>query len=606
MMSDLIHYSIRPSFPEAHIFSVTLMVKQPDEAGQVLSLPAWIPGSYMIRDFARHIVSIRASCEGEAVVLAKLDKLTWQAGPVCGTLLVTYEVYAWDLSVRGAHLDTSHGFFNGTSVFMQVVGQEHTAVVVLIDKPEGIDYLPWKAATSMPERSVDRQGFGSYVASNYQHLIDYPVEMGNYQELKFQVQGIPHRMAITGRCSVDVQRIAQDLQKICTHHAQFFGELPLTRYLFLTMVVGDGYGGLEHRDSTSLMCKRDDLPVKDMAEITKGYRGFLGLCSHEYFHLWNVKRIRPELLKRASLSQEVHTKLLWAFEGITSYYDDLALVRSGCIEPSSYLDLMAQTVTRVMRGTGRLKQSIAESSFDAWTRFYKQDENAPNAIVSYYTKGSLVAFGLDMLLRDVTNDVSSLDKLMRTLWERHGKPDIGVPEDGLEKLASELAGCDLSDYFNQAVHDTADLSLADWFASVGIGYRLRPAKNQEDWGGHCDDPAENKPRQDIGVRYKQQGDMVVLTHVLDAGAAQAAGLAAGDKLVAIDGLQVSAVNLEPLVAQSGKGEEISVHAFRRDELMTFQLLPKVAPSDTCELRLLPDDECIGRQLLRRREWLSLA
>lgn len=605
-MPDLIQYSISPSSPEAHIFAVTLVVKQPDDAGQVLSLPAWIPGSYMIRDFARHIVSIKASCEGDRVRLAKLDKQTWRADPVRGALTVVYEVYAWDLSVRGAHLDTRHGFFNGTSVFLQVAGQEHTAAVVMIDRPEGAEYLSWSVATSMPVRSVDGQGFGSYLTGSYQHLIDYPVEMGTYQELEFQVQGIPHQMAITGRCSVDRQRLARDLQKICTHHAQFFGELPVSRYLFLTMAVGDGYGGLEHLDSTSLMCKREDLPVRDMSEITKGYRDFLGLCSHEYFHLWNVKRIRPELLKQGDLSHEVHTQLLWAFEGITSYYDDLALVRSGSIEPSSYLDLMARTVTRVMRGSGRLKQSVAESSFDAWTRFYKQDENAPNAIVSYYTKGSLVAFGLDMLLRDVTNDRYSLDQLMRMLWERHGKPDIGVPEDGLERLASELAGRDLSDYFTQAVYGTGELSLADWFASLGIGYRLRPAKNQEDWGGHCDNPADIQPRKDIGVRYKQQGDMLLLTHVLDAGAAQAAGLSAGDKMLAIDGIQVHKANLELLVSQPDQGAGLTVHAFRRDELMTFQLLPKDAPSDTCDLWLLPDNECTGRQLLRRREWLALA
>ena len=605
-MPDLIQYTISPSSPEAHIFSVTLIVKQPDEAGQVFTLPAWIPGSYMIRDFARHIVSIRAYCEGDPVPISKLDKQTWRADPVHGTLAIAYEVYALDLSVRGAHLDTTHGFFNGTSVFLQVAGQEKVPAVVVMEKPWGKAYGSWKLATSMPARSIDQQGFGSYEASDYQRLIDYPVEMGNYQELEFHVQGIVHRMAISGRCSLDKQRLATDLQKICSHHAQFFGELPVNQYLFLTMVVGDGYGGLEHLDSTSLICKREDLPFKDMPEISKGYRGFLGLCSHEYFHLWNVKRIQPELLKQADLSREVHTELLWAFEGITSYYDDLALLRSGCIEPSSYLDLMAQTVTRVMRGSGRLKQSVAESSFDAWTRFYKQDENSPNAIVSYYTKGALVAFGLDMLLRDETDDTSSLDQLMSAMWERYGKPGIGVPEEGLEQLASELAGRDLSAYFEQAVHGTSDLPLHDWFACLGIGYRLRPANNQEDLGGYCEQPAEIVARQDIGVRCKQGVDMPELIQVLDAGAAQQAGLAPGDKLIAIDGLQVNSSNLEQLLARSGRGSDISVHAFRRGELMTFQLSPKAAPSDTCELWLLADEECSERQLLRRRDWLAVA
>lgn len=604
MIPGQIQYSIRPSSPEAHIFSVTLIVKQPEETGQVLSLPAWIPGSYMIRNFARHIVSIRAHCEGEPVSLSRLDKQTWKALPVTGALALEYEVYAWDLSVRGAHLDTAHGFFNGTSVFLQVHGQEDVPAGVNIERPGSKECASWKVATSMPTKSVDQQGFGRYEATNYGHVIDCPVEMGDYQELEFQVQGIPHSMTFTGRCFVDKRRIARDLQKICTHHALFFGDLPVKQYLFLTMVTGEGYGGLEHLDSTSLMCRRDDLPAKDMQEISKGYRSFMGLCSHEYFHLWNVKRIRPEVLRQADLSGEVHTELLWAFEGITSYYDDLALVRSGCIEPSSYLDLMAETVTRVMRGSGRLKQSVADSSYDAWTRFYQQDENAPNAIVSYYSKGALIAFGLDMLLRDHSSDELSLDDLMRKLWKRYGKTNIGVPEDGVERLASEIAGTDLSEFFNQSVHGTTDLPLVDWFASLGIGYRLGAAKDQKDSGGYCDKPGIRKPGLVIGARYRQQGDMVELTHVMDDGAAQAAGLSAGDKLLAVNGLQVSRNSLDSLVGQSDAGAALTVHAFRRDELMVFQLQPTAAALDTCDLWLLPDEECNARQLARRSQWLA--
>ncbi len=603
-MPDLIQYRIYPSSPEAHIFSVTLLVKTPTASGQLLSLPAWIPGSYMIRDFARNLISITASCDGDPVTLSKLDKQTWKVAQVSGELKIQYEVYAWDLSVRGAHLDSTHGFFNGTSVFLQVVGQEDQPVLLEISRPAGNQYLAWIIGTSMPVKSVDQQGFGSYVLSNYQHLIDCPVEMGAFQELAFEVEGIPHRMLITGRCSADLDRIILDLGKICAHHAKFFGELPVKQYVFLTMVVGDGYGGLEHLDSTSLMCKREDLPALDMQDISKGYRGFLGLCSHEYFHLWNVQRIRPEVLKQAKLSHEVHTELLWAFEGITSYYDDLALVRSGCIEPSSYLGLLAQTVTRVMRGSGRYKQSVAESSFDAWTRFYKQDENAPNAIVSYYTKGSLVAFSLDMLLRDLTGNHFNLDDLMRLLWERYGRTDIGVPEHGLESLASEIAGSDLSAFFDQAVHGRDDVPLEKCFSSLGIGYRLRPSESQKDWGNCCVKPGKIARQHVIGARYKQQGDYVELTHVLDAGSAQHAGLSAGDRLVAVNGLQVSASNLDGVFAQANANEKISVHAFRRDELMLFQLAPRKAPLDTCELWLLPNDDCSSDQLKRRSQWFD--
>lgn len=600
----MIVYRINPRYPKRHLFEVVLTVEKPDPNGQCLSLPAWIPGSYMIRDFARNIVSIKASCDGETVLLSKRDKHTWQAEPVSGVLVVEYDVYAWDLSVRGAHLDSTHGFFNGTSVFLQVVGQEGRSLLVNMERPAGDAFLSWKLATSLPVKSVDAQGFGSYIADSYSHLIDCPVEMGEFQELTFSVEAKPHRVVFSGRCRFDADRISRDLQEICACHAALFGELPVDNYLFLTMVVGDGYGGLEHRDSTALLCERDDLPAKGMKQPTKGYIKFLGLCSHEYFHLWNVKRIRPQLLKQADLSCEVHTELLWAFEGITSYYDDLALVRSGRISRERYLELLAQTVTRVMRGSGRLKQSVAESSFDAWTRFYHQDENAPNAIVSYYSKGALVALGLDMQLREHTQEACSLDHFMRRLWEDFGKRDIGVSEDDLEKLASKMAGTDLSAFFSQTVHGTDDLPLEAWLASLGLGFRLRRARHQDDWGNVCEQPETLHPRPALGARYRQQGDFVELVQVFDDGAAQCAGLSAGDKLTAIDGLQVSEKNLDTLLEQFATGDEVSVLAFRRDELMSFTLPIQLAPLDTCELWLLPEEQCTPQQLARHRSWLK--
>ncbi|WP_457666959.1 M61 family metallopeptidase [Thiolapillus sp.] len=603
-MQNPVIYTLRPVSPKAHIFRVRLVIREPDEKGQRLSLPAWIPGSYMIRDFARNIVSIRASCEGEPVRLSKIDKQTWQAAPISGELAVEYDVYAWDLSVRGAHLDQLHGFFNGTSVFLKVLGQENRPVLVRLERPEGDAFASWKLATSLPAESVDPQGFGSYTADSYAHLIDCPVEMGDFQELDFEVEGKRHRMVISGRCRFDAERIATDLQKICSEHVDLFGELPLDSYLFLTMVVGDGYGGLEHKDSTALLCERDDLPGKGMKQPTKGYIKFLGLCSHEYFHLWNVKRIRPQVFREADLSCEVHTELLWAFEGITSYYDDLALVRTGSIQPDDYLGLVAQTVTRVMRSSGRFRQSVAESSFDAWTKFYKQDENASNAIVSYYSKGALVAFGLDILLRERTGDRLSLDDFMRRLWKEFGKPDRGVSERDLEQLASQMVGADLSAFFEQTVQGTEELPLEHWFTSLGIGYRLRAARNQEDWGGVAAETDQTEARPAIGARYAQKGDFVELLQVFDDGAAQSAGLSAGDRLLALDGLQVTAGNLDGLLGQFETGTQVQVHAFRRDELMVFSLPVKMAPRNTCELWLLPETECTPAQLARRRDWLN--
>lgn len=603
-MSNPVHYLIQPSHPEAHLFSVELHIANPDPRGQQLTLPAWIPGSYMIRDFSRQLQGVRASSEGETVSLHRLDKQTWQAEGGSGELTIHYQVYAWDLSVRSAHLDTTHGFFNGTSVFLRVVGQEHLAPAVSLQPPACDSCDDWRVATTLPPVAVDNQGFGDYRADDYAHLVDCPVEMGHFSELEFIAADVPHTMVISGRHRCDMARLRQDLRRICETHVSLFGELPVDRYLFLTMAVGDGYGGLEHRDSTSLLCKRDDLPQAGMDEPTEGYRQFMGLCSHEYFHLWNVKRIRPKKLQEADLSAEVHTELLWAFEGITSYYDDLALARAGCIAPESYLQLFAETVTRVMRGAGRLKQSIAESSYDAWTKFYKQDENAPNAIVSYYAKGALVAFGLDVTLRERSADRVDLDGLMRALWQRHGKPDIGITEDGIERLAAELAGCSLDDFFQAYVHGCDELPLQHWLAYVGIGMRLRPATGPDDKGGRCTPDEQIFAKPVIGARYRQQGDLVELTNVFDGGAAQAAGLSPADKLIAFDGLQPTAGQLAAMVASVTPGESRTVYLFRRDELMRVELTPRPAPADTCDLWLLADDEVTPEVVQRRHRWLS--
>ena len=398
-MTPPVHYRIACAHPGAHLFRVTLSISAPDPAGCVLSLPAWIPGSYMIREFARNIVSLRACSGRRALALTKIDKHTWRAAPCSDALVVEYEVYAWDLSVRAAHLDETHGFFNGASVFLRVHGQDQGVHALDIMRPVGRSYAAWRVATSLPRgRGTPAYGFGRYEAESYDALIDHPVEMGGFTLVEFFACGVPHAVTITGRHDCDTARLAADLTRICEAHIRLFhgaraiaGAVPFASYLFLVLAVGEGYGGLEHRASTALICARNDLPHAGLKETSEGYRSFLGLCSHEYFHVWNVKRIKPAAFTPYDLTQENYTRLLWAFEGFTSYYDDLILLRADVISLTEYLDAVARTIRQVMRGTGRNKQSVAESSFDAWVKYYRQDENTPNATVSYYTKGSLVA-----------------------------------------------------------------------------------------------------------------------------------------------------------------------------------------------------------------------
>jgi len=596
MKNEPIRYKVVPAHPAAHRFEVHCTVANPARDGQRFALPAWIPGSYLIRDFARNIVSIRAETDGKPVALEKIDKHTWQAARLKRpeALTVVIEVYAWDLSVRGAHFDETHAFFNGTSVFLRVVGQEDLPCLVDIQPPEGKRFKDWRVATAMlPVRAAagEKGGkakhhcFGLYRAENYDELIDHPVEMGHFSHATFEACGVPHEVVITGRHDCDMSRLTRDLKRICEWQIRFFGEpAPMSRYVFLVTAVGDGYGGLEHRASTALLCSRNDLPYACMTGLPEGYRTFLGLCSHEYFHTWNVKRIKPAAFTPYDLDRENYTTLLWAFEGFTSYYDDLALLRSGAIERKDWLELMAKTISNVQRTPGRLRQTLAESSFDAWSKFYRPDENTPNAVVSYYAKGALFALALDLTLRSKTDGRVSLDDVMRTLWERHGKPGIGVGEDDIRAIAEECSGLNLKRFFAEGVSGTRDLPLKKLLVAFGVELSLEAA------------PTAKVPS--LGVKMGSDTNEAKLTNVFDGGAAQAAGLSAGDILLAIDGLRVTQTTLDKLLARHQPGDSIRIHAFRRDELMEFTV--RLDPPSEDNARLTIGE---GANTLRK-QWLG--
>jgi predicted metalloprotease with PDZ domain len=604
MTNTAIRYTILPASPEAHLFGVTCTVDAPDPGGQQFSMPAWIPGSYLLREFARHVVQIRARAGRREVPIVKLNKNTWIADPCAGPLTVEYEVYAFDLSVRGAYLDTVRGFFNGTCVFLRVHGAEHSIHEVDIRSPRGTQYRDWRIATAMRRDGAKAYEFGKYVADDYDELIDHPVEMGAFSLTTFRAGGVPHDIVISGQNSTDMKRLSRDLKTLCETQIAFWGDAPMDRYVFLVLAVGDGYGGLEHRASTSLITNRNNLPRPGTPATDENYRTFLGLCSHEYFHTWNIKRIKPESFTPYDLDRENHTQLLWAFEGITSYYDDLMLARCGLISRETYLELLGKTITQVLRGSGRQKQSVAESSFDAWTKFYRQDENAPNAIVSYYSKGSLVALCLDLLIRQKTGGRKSLDHVMRILWKRYGRTGKGVPEDGVEQVAEQISGAKLGGFFETAVRGTDELPLSRLLKEVGIDIKLRPAESMTDRGGTAQSKDASKATlaPGLGIRTRAIGTDLSITHVLDGGSAQRAGLSSGDILVAIDGLRVSGGNLENLLSLRRPGEQVHLHVFRRDELLAFDVELQAAPRDTCFLKLSAN-KAFEKS---RRNWLGTA
>ncbi len=595
-------YRIAPKDIGAHLFEVSLTVTNPDPNGQLFRIPAWIPGSYLIRDFARNLVSIRAESEGRDIELVKQDKSSWQSGVCDAPLTIIYEVYAFDMSVRGAHLDTTHAYFNGPSVFLEVVGQETHACELEICPPPTAIGEHWRVATSMQTAAAETYGFGTYRVADYAELIDHPVEIGALLIGEFEVDGIPHTIAVRGKASVDMARICSDLTTLCEQQMKLLGKpADLDRYLFLLLVLPDGYGGLEHRWSSSLVCSRNDLPRRGDSGVSKGYRKLLGLVSHEYFHLWNVTRMKPAVFTPYRLQAETHTGLLWVFEGITSYYDDLALVRSGLIGNESYLELLGQTITRVQRAGGRQRQSVEESSFDAWTKFYQQDANSPNFIVSYYTKGSLIACGLDLTLRRVTHGKYCLDDVMRECWSRYGESKTGMPERGLETVAHELSGMDLEDFFERYVRGTTDVPLDNLLLDCGIRLCLRAARNSKDPGGK---PAtENKPPPLwMGASLAMRGNRSVFNRVVAGGPAERAGLSTGDEIIALNDLKVSVGNFDRRLGEYHVGDEVVLRVFRRDELMSLPLVLEPAPEDTCYLVI--DDEVSAAAEGNRRSWLS--
>jgi len=591
-----INYTVAITDADAHLIDLCVQISDPDPQGQVLRLPNWIPGSYMIRDFSRNIIFIEAAGDQGTVALEKLDKSSWRARAQLKELTVRYRVYAWDLSVRAAHVDRTHAFLNGTSVFLSVDGQEEEPVSVLFERPSHDIAKAYQLATTLSSVEVDATGYGRYAASDYDELIDHPVEQGTFKQLKFDACGVPHEIVFTGPCHFDEARVVKDLTAICEYQIRFFGKpAPMERYLFMVMVVDSGYGGLEHRASTALMITRENLPVEGEVRVSDKYLDFLGLCSHEYFHTWNVKRIKPARFVPYELAAESYTQLLWFFEGMTSYYDDLVLVRTGLIDKERYAGLLSKTLTRVERGAGRRTQSVTDSSFDAWHKFYKQDENAPNAIVSYYAKGALIALCLDALLRSTSANSVSLDDLMRTLWQRWMQNPKGLDEDEPQRVAAEIAGTDLSDFFDHVLHSTEELPVAPSLEKLGVNLHWRARTSSTDMGGFdaadtqtamaaSSDRQQRQPW--LGANVTDVPGGVRLMQIMHGGPAHKAGLSAGDVLIAINNLSVNQQDVDNHLVRHASLSHVPVHYFRLGQLFESQLSIEVAPLDTAVLTFI--------------------
>jgi predicted metalloprotease with PDZ domain len=501
--SAAVRYRVRIPEPHTHMVHVELEADGVD--GPVdLVMPSWTPGSYLMREFPRNVMALVAmDAAGHPLAAQKTDKNTWRVpAPAGGALRVRYAVHADELSVRTSHVDASHACVNGASVFLLVRGREAADHHVVVEAPQG-----WRTTTALRQASP-----GEYVAAGYDELVDSPFELGTHAVWEWEIDGVTHRWAVWGRGNYDAQRLAVDATRIVRAEQAMFGVLPYREFTFLVHLTPGGSGGLEHRDCTLLQADR-------WSFRGQAYEHFLALTAHELFHVWNGKRIRPAVLGPFDYTREAYTRDLWVVEGITSYYTDLVLRRAGIISPQRYLERVAETLTRLYGVPGRFVQPLADSSFDTWIKFYRPDANSPNATVSYYLKGAVVAMLLDLELRRRSGGARSLDDVMRLLWERFGAPDVGYPEGEAERIAAEVAGADLSAFFDAALRGRGELEYGPLLAAVGlelVGGVAPGGARTAQAAAPAGEPGASRPATDvrIGIQMKFEGGRTVVGNVL--------------------------------------------------------------------------------------------
>lgn len=558
-------YRVAMPEPHSHLFEVTLTLERPG-AAPVLVLPVWTPGSYLVREFARHLEGLEASDgSGRRLPVERLDKHRFrvEAGEA-DRLEVRYRVYANELTVRTSHLDGRHGFFNGANLFLFAEGREREPCALEIAPPPG-----WRVSTAL------EGGPTAFAARDYDELVDSPVEVGTHAVASFTALGKPHEVALVGRGNADPERLARDLARIVEVLGGLMGGLPYERYLFIVHLGDKRRGGLEHERSTTLQVHRMSFFPEE------AYQETLALAAHEFFHLWNVKRMRPRALVPFDYGREQYTRLLWWFEGATSYYEQLALTRAGLRDGRRYLKHLGEELTSLERTPGARKMSLEEASLTAWVKYYRPDENSLNSAVSYYRKGELVALALDLELRRAGR---SLDELLRLLYERHGAH--GVPEDGVERAAGELLGEERARvFFDRLVRGTEALDLD--LGPVGLALRRRAAQSLDDKGGTpAKGDAEKRVPGWLGAELATTGKLVVRS-VREGGPAHRAGLYADDEILAESGFRVDRSALWDRLLERGPGGSLRLTVFRADELVEVEVPLAPPPEDALWVEPLP-------------------
>ncbi len=585
---DMIRYEVSLADRQAHRVHVRMTV---DVAGGTLSLglPVWTPGSYLVREFSRHVLDLSATdAAGAPLPVTKRDKNTWdvQAG-AARRVHVDYELYANERSVRTSHVDADHAFLSPAATFLFVRGPDGRPLAVehgvSVAAPDG-----WQVFTSLPARG------DAFVAPDYDALVDAPIEVGPHRVLTFEHDGVPFRIVLAGAGELDEDRLRDDVSRIVAEVAQVFGHQPYRDYTFLFELVDTGGGGLEHADSSVCMVSRWDLGKK------KEYRNVLGLVAHEFFHAWNVKRFRPAGLGPFDYDRENYTRDLWVAEGITSYVDDLAVLRAGFFEkPGDYLERVGQACKELAELPAARRMSLARASQDTWIKFYRPDENSRNSSVSYYSKGALVALQLDLRIRRLTGGTRTLADVLRLGWERYTARGQGYPAGALQALASETARADLAPYFAAFVDGTEPLAPDEDLAFVGLRLSRTPAKSERnlprDADGFLLEPW-------LGLLTAADGPLCKVTAVLEDGPAFHAGLNADDLLLAVDGMRVSNDTLQDRLDRVGAGP-VEIAFFRGQSLRQLTVEPDVRRLE--DWKLAPVESPTDAQRAAFKAWANV-
>jgi predicted metalloprotease with PDZ domain len=586
-MTEPVRYKVALRQLDAHLFDVEAVF--PSTAATVdLWLPAWTPGSYLIRELARHVQDVTAADDaGRPLSVERRDKNTWRISPGSArTIRVAWRVYGNDLTVRTSHLDATHGFFNGTCLFLTSDAHRALPCRVSIEAPSG-----WRTFTSLKVDAAD------FCSDNYDDLVDSPFEIGPHEPIPFAAGGVEHRLVVWGHGNHDRVALAGDLTRICEAEVAMFRGSPCRSYTFILLLSDKGRGGLEHAESTALLYPRFAFRPK------KAYEDFLSLAAHEYFHLWNVKRIKPRAFVPYAYDRENYTTLLWAMEGITSYYDTLLLRRAGLIPAKRYLEKVGEVMTTLARTPGRAALSLADASLLTWVKYYRPDENAPNSQVSYYVKGELVGLLLDLLIRQKTRGAKSLDDVMRLLWKQYGNGQ-GTEELAVEKAAAEIAGESLAPFFDRAIRSTQELDFS-LLQTAGLAVRTRPSAGATDKGGTPPPREEGTtlPKSWLGLTVKPVESRVVVASVLGGSPAAAGGIYAEDEIVAVDGFRAEPSTWTARLQDDHQpGDRVVFTVFRRDQLIEVAVTLGPAPADAWYLELDPGATETAKQIYQ--QWLG--